>query len=127
MKKKRSFRKNVLMVMLGGLLAFSCIATLPDAPPKSEAELAAQAAADRFRRAQIRCENELESRMADPDGFRVADYALWERRPESTVDRIVFAFEAVGKNAFGALVPAQAACTVEWQGDRWKVTDLILE
>lgn len=101
------------------------IALAPEPPPPTpeekaaaEAKAAAKASADKFRSALIRCENQTEAQLADPEGFDPVPYGDWLAM-ETSEDRHVFAFKARARNAFGTLIWAEFQCTVTYDGKYW--------
>jgi hypothetical protein len=109
------------LAAIGGAL----ILLAPDPPPPTpeekaaaEAAATAKAASDKFQSALIRCENQTESQLADPEGFDPVPYGEW-MAIETAEDRHVFAFKARARNAFGALVWAEFQCTVTHDGEYW--------
>lgn len=115
------WKASLVIAAIGGAL----IALAPDPPPPTpeekaaaEAKAAARAANDKFQMALIRCENQTEAQLADPEGFDPEAFGKWLAL-EAAEDRYVFSFNARAKNAFGALIWAKFECTAVFDGKYW--------
>jgi hypothetical protein len=112
-------------VALGWLVLIgSCVALWPEPKPLTPEEQAAKEAVTKLQAAMIRCENETESRIADPEGFDVAPYAEWRGLPDQEGEGYTFEFNAKAKNGFGALVWGTFLCHVTYDGKYWSVKDI---
>lgn len=100
----------------------SCVALLEPGERTPAEERAYQ-----MQSAQIRCENETKSRLAESSGFAVDSYGQWRVMPHEEGEGFTFVFGFRAKNAFGVLIPASATCDVVYDGEYWSVTDLTIE
>lgn len=100
---------------------YAILSDRANAPPKTPEDLAAEkvrADLEKMRSAMIRCENQTESQLADPDGFDAESFGSWLAQ-DASEDRYVFSFNARARNAFGALIWAKFECTVVFDGKYW--------
>lgn len=91
-----------------------CFALLPEPKPKTPA----QEAADKLLSAMIRCENQTESQLADPEGFEPESYGAWRVEAAGEDDQ-TFRFKARARNAFGGMIWAEFECRARYDGKYW--------
>lgn len=107
--RSRTIGFLIFCALIGG-----CLAMLPASRPKT----AAEAAAEKTLMAMIRCENQTEEQLADPEEFDPEGYGLWRIEPASEND-LTFRFKARARNAFGASVWAEFECHATFDGEFW--------
>lgn len=114
----RSTRSKTIGFVIFCAFIAGCLAMLPAPKPKTAAEAEAEAAAEKTLMAMIRCENQTEAQLADPEGFEPEGYGSWRIEPASEND-LIFQFKARARNAFGALIWAEFECHATFDGEFW--------
>lgn len=111
---KRSVKATLVYGLVFGVPLGIGVGMLGDPVDKTPEQLAA----DKLMMAMIRCENQAEIQIADPEGFDPETYGQWLAE-DFGENHYTFRFKARAKNVYGALVWGNFRCEATYEGGHW--------